>query len=146
MMRTLRLAASKLVRISLLADATILRFGAVGMFTTTLDVSLFTLIVSITELPVAVANIISYCAGVCVSFLLNRNWTYSAAKSKGSGLRQAARFGTVYAVGATLSTLLVSFLASFIHETVAKLISVPIIFFWHYGATRLWAFQRRPDA
>jgi len=141
MITFLRHAAARLTRTLPFVDATILRFGAVGLLTTTLDVCLFTFLTSTTAIPLPVANLLSYGTGVCVSFLLNRNWTFSATKAKGSGVRQAIRFATVYTVGATLSTLVVSFLAAFIDKRLAKLISVPIIFFWHYGAARLWAFQ-----
>lgn len=136
--------AARLARALPFADATILRFGAVGLLTTAIDVGLFSLIVGATDLPVAVINIATYGTGLCVSFLLNRHWTFKASKDDGSARRQAARYVAVYAVGAALSTIIVTLLATVLDERVAKLISVPIVFFWHYGAVRLFAFPSKP--
>lgn len=141
MSERLRALFSGLLRGAPGADATILRFGAVGLLTTLIDFALFTTIVTTTEVPAAAVNVATYSTGVFVSFLLNRRWTFAASSADGAVWTQALRFIASNLVGVVLSTLIVFGLFSYFAEPIAKLISVPIVFVWNYAAARFWAFR-----
>lgn len=118
----------------------LIRFGLVGLVTTTLDVVLFHLGTE-AGLPTVVANTGSYSTSVVLSFLLHRFWTFNdAAGPVGLG-RPAIRFLIVQCGAALLSNLVVAHLAMVFSKDVAKLISVPILFSWNFIMAKVWVFR-----
>ncbi|MDQ3987721.1 MAG: GtrA family protein [Actinomycetota bacterium] len=71
------------------------RFGLVGVANTTVDLVLFT-VLSVAGVPLVVANLASTSAGMALSFVLNRRFTFRAGS--GSPLRQVLLFLLVNAV------------------------------------------------
>lgn len=65
------------------------RFGLVGVANTTVDLVLFT-VLSLAGVPLVVANLASTSAGMALSFVLNRRFTFRAGS--GSPLRQVLLF------------------------------------------------------
>lgn len=57
------------------------RYFVVGVFNTLLDITLFTLLVTLTGLAPLVANVISTCVTLCVSYLLNRLFVFRSDRS-----------------------------------------------------------------
>lgn len=112
------------------------RFAAVGAVTTLLDIALFAALTA-AHLPAGAANLLSYSCGIALSYALNRRWTFAAEGSPG----RAVRFVTATLAGLGASTLLVLAFASILPPVVAKALSVPIVFLWNYGASRLWVFR-----
>ena len=115
---------------------TLLRFAAVGAITTMLDIVLFTGLVA-AGAPPAPANLISYSCGIVVSYVLNRSWTFDVGHSP----VQALKFGASTLTGLLISTVLVTALATLMPPTVAKVLSVPVVFAWNYLTARLWVFR-----
>lgn len=122
------------------ADGRLARFAVVGLLTTALDVGLFMTLTGVARFAPPAANICSYGAGIVVSFALNRLWTFAASATGGHVGGQAIRFLATYGVGLAFSTILVAVLSTLLAPPVAKLVSVPIVFIWHYSAARHWAF------
>ncbi len=122
-------------------DQTIFRFAVVGFATTIVDLALFSALVFATDLSPVAANIISYSTGVCISFILNRRWTFAATSRHGGGRRQAFRFAVTNLVGVAISTLVVGMLATIAPELLAKAVSLPTVFVWNYLSSRYWAFR-----
>jgi putative flippase GtrA len=120
-------------------DRTIVRFGIVGAITTTLDFVLFATLVGMTAQPV-ISNVASYSCGLVVSYLLNRAWTFGVD----GNLAQALKFLLFICTGLLLSTVLVALMTMAIAPITAKLISVPIVFFWNYFTSRYLVFQPAP--
>ena len=58
-----------------------LRYLLVGVFNTLLDLGLFTLFAVVVGLDPLVANILSTCITLCVSYLLNRLFVFRTARS-----------------------------------------------------------------
>ena len=58
-----------------------LRYVLVGGFNTLLDLGLFTLFAVVVGLPPLVANVISTCITLCVSYLLNRVFVFRTDRS-----------------------------------------------------------------
>jgi putative flippase GtrA len=117
-------------------DRTIVRFGIVGALTTTLDFVLFATLVGLTAQPV-ISNIASYSCGLVVSYLLNRLWTFGVD----GDLAQALKFLLFICTGLVISTALVALMTMVIAPITAKVISVPIVFFWNYFTSRYLVFQ-----
>ena len=126
---------ASLMRLAGRIDATIMRFAVVGAITTTLDFVLFAGLVSFTGQPV-LSNLVSYSCGLTTSYLLNRSWTFSVD----ADFVQALKFLLFTSTGLLLSTLLVALLSTLLPPLFAKLISVPIVFFWNYLTARYWVF------
>jgi putative flippase GtrA len=117
--------------------SSILRFGAVGLLTTAIDVGLFSVLTRL-SLPILPSNLASYSCGIATSYALNRRFTFKA----GHNWVQAVRFTCAMLAGLCLSTCLVWLLSLFLQAIVAKLVSVPVIFSWNFLTARLWVFRK----
>lgn len=78
------------------------RFGLVGALNTATSYLVIRLLADAAGLPVASA--IGYAAGVAQSFLLNRFWTFRAARAQGRWAAEALRFLAVNLVCGGLFT------------------------------------------
>jgi putative flippase GtrA len=90
----------------------------------------------------AVANVLSYCAGMINSFLLNRSWTFRA----GSGVvMQARRFAVVNMASLVLSTLTVFVLVDRLRfaELAVWIPLAALIMVTNYVGMKYWAFAPR---
>ena len=83
----------------------VIKFGAVGCVNTAVDFLVFTLVSEMLGVEPGMAQIVSYCAGILYSFVLNHCFTFSDAK-KENATGQARRFGRFVVVNAV--TLAVS--------------------------------------
>ncbi|BCP53933.1 putative membrane protein YngA [Kaistia sp. 32K] len=115
---------------------TLLRFAAVGVVTTLLDIAVFTGLTA-AGAPPAPANLVSYSCGIVVSYTLNRSWTFEVGHSP----MQALKFGASTLTGLLISTVLVAALATLMPAPFAKVLSVPVVFCWNYFTARLWVFR-----
>ena len=124
-----------------LADGRFVRFAAVGLLTTIMDVVLFALFAAALEIPVTPANVMSYSCGIATSFLLNRWWTFASVQQGGTVEVQALRFLASNITGLVLSTILVGLFVQVFPAMIAKTMSVPIVFIWNYLVARYWVFR-----
>lgn len=108
----------------------VLRFGAVGIANTGLDVALFSALYLAGAPPVA-ANLVSYSSGIGLSFLLNRAWTFRD-RARRHPWQQLGWFIAGSLTGLALSTLIVGLLASTWGALFAKAVSVGASFAWNY--------------
>ena len=133
-------------RLLAFADLKVIRFGVVGVANTLLDLVLFSALVQGAGMAVAPANILSYGTGILNSFVLNRAWTFND-RSKGSALwRSLLLFVGVNLFGLAFSTLLVSLFSTVMHEILAKVLSVPLVFAWNFLTSRYLVFARASSA
>jgi putative flippase GtrA len=116
-----------------------LRFALVGGVNTALDLTLFTGLTTLVALSPERANVISYGAGILLSFVLNRKWTF---ESNGEVAEQFTRFIVVSLAALLLSTFLVGGLVQIMPAVVAKILSLPVMFLWSYSMTRRFVFWR----
>jgi putative flippase GtrA len=124
-----------------LVDATLLRFAAIGLVTTALDLVLFSLLAVGAGVPAVAANIVSYSCGIVTSFVLNRSWTFGVARDTPGAGRHAVRFAASNIAGLLLSSTLVGLLVLVLPDVAAKVISVPLVFVWNYALARFWVFR-----
>jgi putative flippase GtrA len=134
------IAQLKSVWVKASRNMTMLRFGAVGLLTTVLDVVFFSVLVHWFALATALSNIVSYGCMVVLSFTLNRYWTFGQNRLRSSVIGEAAKFGVVHLIAVALSTCIVWLLAHVCPATSAKILSVPIVVVWNYLAARFWVF------
>jgi len=120
------------------------KFGLVGVVNTLVDVVLFSLLLHMTSIGIAAANLASYGTGVVVSYFLNKTWTFSqdAQARPGSSF---VRFVAVSVLAAGVSSLVVLGLCSFVPPLPAKALSLPVMFGFNFLLVRHFVF-RRSDA
>lgn len=128
---------------------TAVRFLLVGSLGTLLDLILFALLHSWLSLPVLLANMLSYSAGIINNYLLHRHWTYADQQHTAAGT-QATRFVIVSLSALALNTALVLLLAEplnwLLHTTtagalLAKLIATGVGLIWNFLANHYWTFR-----
>jgi putative flippase GtrA len=122
-------------------NSTLVKFGAVGAFTTCMDIAFFSVLLNWFHFAPATSNAFSYCCMVVISFLLNRFWTFTQNNVGKSIVQEALRFGFVHVIAVALSTSIVWLLTLFVHPIAAKLVSVPVVLIWNYLAAKNWVFR-----
>jgi putative flippase GtrA len=88
------------------------------------------------------ATLAGYVAGGVVSYVLNRAYTYDAARSH---VEAGWRFAIVAAVGFGLTWLLMALLhGTFgLHYLVAQLLTTGVVLVWSFLAHKYWSFGER---
>ena len=129
------------------------RFVLVGLSNLVVSLAVFYLCYRYLPLPSfavggvvqgAVANVLSYCAGMINSFLLNRSWTFRA----GSGAAgQAGRFVAVNLASLAFSTLTVFVLVDRLRypELAVWVPLAGLIMMTNYFGMKYWAFAPHPS-
>ena len=118
----------------------VLKFSLVGVVNTTIDVTLFALLVHVLGWNVLPANMVSYSTGILNSFLMNKLWTFQDQRPFSHSLQPFVLFTVINLSSLFLSTAVVWLLAQHLTELVAKLVSVGFVFAWNYTLTRLLVF------
>jgi putative flippase GtrA len=118
------------------------RYCLVGGINTVTDLSIFGyLTIELRSAP-AIANLISYSTALCVSFVLNRNFTF---RFPGYSLVPAAQFSRFVAVNLISlggSTAAIWLLAPLTTPMAAKLATAPFVVIWGFLAVRYVVFQQ----
>lgn len=118
-----------------------LRFGAVGIANTGLDVAIFSFMTLVAGIPAVIANVASYSAGVGLSFVLNRTWTFRD-RQRGRAWMQMLLFAAGNLTGLALSTLVVALLVGRWGPMPSKAASVCATFAWNYLFANLVVFRQ----
>jgi putative flippase GtrA len=120
------------------------RFALVGVVNTLVDYLLFNGLVYLASLGVVPANIISGCAAIMVSFLLNRSWTFPESKKHGAAHHQFAKHLITTGIGLILATITVWLAEMVLEPYLAKLPAIFVTFVWNFTLSRHWVFSKRP--
>jgi putative flippase GtrA len=124
-----------------IAPMRVLRFGAVGVANTALDVAIFGGLTMFAGTPPVAANLVSYSSGIGLSFVLNRAWTFRDRRHT-HPWRQLALFVAGSLTGLALSTLVVGLLAGALGPLPAKAVSIGASFAWNYVFSSLVVFRQ----
>src|SRR5476651_118523 len=118
----------------LTVETLVRRFGVYCV----VDYSLFlALLYSNTNLYIA--NVLGICAGITVSFTLNRKYNFRKPDAPAT---RAAKFVTVALMGMVVSTLSIMLLVFYgVDKRVAKAISMALVFGFQFIANALWTFR-----
>lgn len=127
----------------------LLRFAAVGISGTVVDLVLLTVFKGVFGLPTILANTLSYGAGIFNNYALNRAWTFRESRSK-RVVAQFAQFALISLIGLLLNNLLVSSLETPFGQLIgnsqagylpAKIVATALVMVWNFLANRLWTFN-----
>ena len=116
----------------------IVRFGIVGVCSTTLDVLSATLLHR-AGMPAALATAIGFLLGFALGFILNSQFVFQTERT----LNRTIKYLAISLGGLLISELIIYLLFTHGHLTflVSKLIAVVVVFFWNYVLSRIWAFR-----
>lgn len=133
----------------------VLKFGVVGVTNTAVDYLVLNALVFGIGAPVAVANVVSYSAGIANSWFWNRRWTFSDRATASTRLALPA-FVAVNLVGLVLNTGVVFGLVSLARTTgladamsetllvnIAKTLAIAVSYTWNYLAISRFVFRAR---
>mgnify|MGYP001459475366 CR=1 FL=1 len=116
-----------------------LRFAAAGAVATAAH---FTVLIALVEwggLGPVLASTLAYCVGVCVSFVLNRRFTF---ESRGAIGPTFAKYAALYAVGIFLNGAVMAALISLgLWYILAQVIAVALILSWNFLGARYIVFR-----
>jgi putative flippase GtrA len=121
----------------------LIRFAVTGLVSVIADVGILALLHSGLGVSLLPSTLISYTAGLVVSYSLNRRWTF---KATGSHRRTLIRFGVLvgFNVGSTL--LIVLGLTHIgVYYLLAKLVAVAINAAVNFFASKHWVYASPPD-
>jgi putative flippase GtrA len=118
-----------------------IRYCVVGGINTVTDFSCFVFLTASLRIAPAPANVISYTMALCVSFVLNRNFTFRASSYLLMAPVQFYRFVAVNLVSLVGSTAAIWLLSAMIAPVAAKLATAPFVVVWGFLALRLVVFR-----
>jgi putative flippase GtrA len=120
-----------------------LRFLCVGVVNTFVGLAIIYVCKYFGGLDDLGANAIGYAVGICVSFILNRRWTFS---HRGAIAPAAIRFLIVSAIAYAVNLLTVMLcIHSFdLNSYLAQALGVPPYTLTAFALSRLWAFRTEP--
>ena len=116
------------------------KFGAVGVANTLLDLCLFSVLTLVLGSPAVAANVVSYSAGIVLSFVLNRAWTFRD-RERGRTWSRLMLFLAGNLLGLALSTTVVALLVKAWGPLLAKAASLGVTFAWNYAFSNLIVFR-----
>jgi putative flippase GtrA len=123
------------------------KFCLVGATSTTIDLGLFALLRYL-NVPLLLAQTVSFSVAVTNGFFWNRRWTFRAVDPE-KARQQYAQFYAVNVVGFLLNTTLLLLFSHLLRsagfpqrqsELLGKMAAVPIVAFWNFSASKFWAF------
>ena len=118
-----------------------IRYCVVGSVNTAIDVLIFLLLTTDVKMAAVPANIVSYTAALCVSFVLNRIFTfYSSAFSLILAV-QFFRFLVINLISLFGSSAMIWLLVAIMAPIAAKIATIPLVTAWGFVAVRLLAFR-----
>ena len=123
------------------------RFVAVGLINTVVDLGVFYLLGIVPGVPMVAAKFISYNVGTTNSFLLNKYWTFGAGRSK-RGLREFGVFFAINVPPLVLDVVAFAMLGlwtgsgSFVARMAKALIAAVLTAAWTFIGSRYLAFRQ----
>ncbi len=121
-----------------------IKYGLVGVISTSLDLGVLNALVLLGHLNVYLAAPLGFTVGLINGYFLNRRWTF---RYKGSNHATTfAQFALVSTIGLLLNNALLYLFIERVglNYNIAKLIAVVIIFFWNFFWSKYWTFRSAP--
>ncbi|WP_050180053.1 GtrA family protein [Domibacillus robiginosus] len=117
----------------------IIKFGAVGVLNTAIDMLLFFTLWSI-GVPYLLAQVVSYGAGMLNSFVWNRSWTFGVKER--TSAEEVSKFIVLNVTALCVSASLLFLLSGqplFVSKIIATLSGLAITF----SGSRFWVFRQQ---
>jgi putative flippase GtrA len=120
------------------------RFIGVGLASTAVHYVVLTTAVEFGGWWPTPATATGFIAGAIVNYLLNRSLTFRSGRAHRQGL---PRFAIMFAIGWTLNTLLVWWLAPRLwHYLLAQVIATGVVLVFNYLTLNFWVFRAERDS
>ena len=115
-------------------------YGIIGIFSSCLDFTIYTLLVQVVGLQYILANCISVLGGISTSFILNRNYNFQV---KDNTKRRFAIFLTVGLCGLMLSNLILYICIDVLdlNKIISKLLSIVLVVFFQFLINKNLTFK-----
>jgi putative flippase GtrA len=113
----------------------------VGGINTATDLSAFVFLTTELKMAPVLANVISYMVGLCVSFVLNRTFTFHSSTFALILAVQVYRFLVINVLSLLGSTAAIWLLSGIMVPIAAKLVTIPLVIAWGFFGVRLLVFQ-----
>lgn len=118
-----------------------IRFGFVGVFNTAVGLMVIYSLMYFLDVTPAIANACGYAIGTCISFALNRAWTFESRQSVGRSLpRYVALAGCCYL--ANLAVVLVSLNALDVNPYIAQILGITIYTALMFLGSKIFVFNQ----
>ncbi|MFA5926685.1 MAG: GtrA family protein [Patescibacteria group bacterium] len=128
----------------------LVKYGLVGVVSTVIDLVLLKLLREVgVVLWLAVAA--GFSAGTVNGYFMNSRWTFRY-NTEGQEAKKFSQFAVISFIGLGLTEIIVHYLSLYLNanfgysvsqgETISKLVSVIVVFFWNFGANKIWTFNR----
>ena len=115
------------------------RYGLVGVLINLLGYGLF-LGLHYAGMPPVMAASLCYVAGVAMSYMLNRSWTFASSDSH---LRDLPKFLLAYGIGLASTLLTIALLTLWLPPELAQILNIALTALVIYASLRLLRFGRQ---
>jgi putative flippase GtrA len=121
-------------------------FALVGVVNSAVDFGVFALAYSYFDLPIILANVLSWCVAVSGSYVMNSLTTF--AHESGRELSAKAYFGFALsqAAGLVANTTTVVVASYFMPVLIGKLLAIGVSFVVNFTLSHFVVFRKRPNA
>ena len=121
-------------------------FAIVGVVNSAVDFGVFALAYSYFELPIVLANVLSWCVAVSGSYVMNSLTTF--AHESGRELSAKAYFGFALSqvAGLVANTTTVVVASYFMPVLIGKLLAIGVSFVVNFTLSHFIVFRKRPNA
>lgn len=119
----------------------LVKFAIVGCLNTLVDVAAFWLLSSQTQMPILLANTLSYSLGIINSYSMNKLWTFRNTAYQDSPIKQLPKFILINLWVLCISNIIVWVVVIFLQPLLAKIIATTVTFWWNFGASKKWVYR-----
>jgi putative flippase GtrA len=120
----------------------LLKYVGVGGSAALVEWSCFALLIGLAQLYYLAAAAVSFLISTAVNYVLSARFVF--VRGRHPAHRELFLLYLVSAIGLLLNLLFMTFFVEYlsIHAMPAKIASTGMVFFWNFGARKLWVFEK----
>ena len=120
-------------------------FALVGVVNSAVDFSVFALAFSYFDLPIVLANVLSWCVAVSGSYVKNSLTTFAHESGRELTAKAYFSFALSQAAGLVANTTTVVVARHFMPVLVGKVLAIGVSFLVNFTLSHFIVFRKRPD-
>jgi putative flippase GtrA len=121
-------------------------FGMVGVVNSAVDFGVFALAYSYFDLPIILANVLSWCVAVSGSYVMNSLTTFAHESGRELRARAYFSFALSQAAGLVANTTTVVVARHFMPVLIGKVLAIGVSFLVNFTLSHFIVFRKRPHA
>jgi len=121
-------------------------FALVGVVNSAVDFGVFALAYSYFDLPIVLANVLSWCVAVSGSYVMNSLTTFAHESGRELRAKDYFSFALSQAAGLVANTITVVFASYFMPVLIGKLLAIGVSFLVNFTLSHFIVFRKRPHA